>query len=102
MNVRQSRSPAPDGPPRRRLALALCVALVLPASAGTPAGGSYALTRQAIAGGGVSSVGASYHLIGTVGQSVTGRITAAGAELRQGVHPMLPAPSDSLFQNGFE
>jgi hypothetical protein len=84
--------------------LILATALLSPGTlwADTPSGGSYRLTKQAIAGGGARSAGGSYVLVATVGQSVAGQTDADGAVVQQGFHASDAATPDSLFSNSFE
>jgi hypothetical protein len=80
---------------------ALCLCAVASLYAGVPAGGSYSLRKQVIAGGGAASSGGSYSLAGTVGQSVTGPTGSGASQLQQGFHAGVAGP-DELFNDGFE
>jgi hypothetical protein len=84
--------------------LALACGLLAPIAlwADTPSGGSYRLTKQAIAGGGARSTGGSYTLVATVGQSVAGQTDEDGAVIQQGFHASITPKPDSLFSNSFE
>lgn len=87
---------------RRAYALAaLCLCAAASLYAGVPAGGSYSLRKQVIAGGGATSSGGSYSLVGTIGQSVTGPTGAGATQLQQGFHAGVAGP-DELFNDGFE
>lgn len=92
---------APAGGARNEVALACLMATTSIAKIG-PIGGVYELRKQVIAGGGSASVGGSYALVGTVGQSAVTRVSGGVYQLTGGFHgPMAPLP-DSLFANGFE
>ncbi len=80
-------------------ALGFCAAASL--YAGVPAGGSYSLSKEVVAGGGAASSGGSYRLLGTIGQSVTGPTASGATGLQQGFHAGQAGP-DELFNNGFE
>ncbi len=92
---------APIGDAKTEIALACLMATASFAKIG-PIGGVYELRKQVIAAGGSASVGGSYALVGTVGQSAVTRVSGGVYQLTGGFHgPMAPLP-DSLFVNGFE
>lgn len=69
-----------------------------------PAGGSYLMQKQAIAGGGQRASGGSYVLTGTVGQSNADFVPASGGTyaLAGGFHVRALPPGNDIFRNGFE
>ena len=66
------------------------------------AGGPYAISRSAIAGGGATLSGGSFQMSGTLGQPATAEIAAAGYRVYDGFWgPLIPL-SDEIFRNGFD
>lgn len=95
-----------SGAPRRWrraagwLLLLSCAAV---GSVGAQSGGSYQITRHAVAGGGGRSSGGSFVLVGTVGQAeAAAPASAAGLRLAGGFHAPVGAVSNALFSDGFE
>jgi hypothetical protein len=88
------------------LLAALACTSVLAQALTPPAGGSYAMRKQAIAGGGGRATGGTYVLTGTVGQALTDPAPAAGGSytLRGGFHtPSTSSPQPEItFEDGFE
>lgn len=94
------------------MSLLLCVAATLASatllaqSLTPPAGGSYVMPKQAIAGGGQRATGGSYVLTGTVGQALSDPAPATGGSytLRGGFHtPSTSSPQEeNIFADGFE
>ncbi len=87
--------------------LALALLAVSPSGQGQavppPGGGSYTLSKQAIAGGGERASGGSYVLTGTLAQSSAGTISGGSYVLSGGFHAPAVGPiSNSIFRSGFE
>ena len=74
--------------PRAKQSLWLMLSFLISASlfADTPSGGPYSLRKQAIAAGGNASSAGPYTLVGTVGQSSSGPVSAGATQIQQGFH----------------
>ncbi len=75
----------------------LCTGLAFAQSAG----GDFALTREAIAGGGSRAIGGSYTSINTTGQAAPGRLTGGAFVLGGGFQTPMPR-AQAIFADGFE
>jgi hypothetical protein len=86
---------------------ALAAAGALAQSVPQPAGGSYVIQKQAIAGGGQRASGGTYVLVGTVAQATAGPLpaeaTGGSYRLAGGFHTAAGLPrGNEIFRNGFE
>jgi hypothetical protein len=93
-----------SSPVRRRGALLLAaLSCAVVGSAVAQSGGSYQITRHAVAGGGSRVGGGSFVLVGTVGQAeAAAPATAANLSLTGGFHAPVGAAPNALFSDGFE
>ena len=90
----------------RRAARAGCASLLLLASAlalAQSSGGSYAISRQVIGGGGARATGGVYVLVGTAAQATAGSTDTATLRLTSGFHAPASEPLPAaIFRSGFE
>ncbi|HRQ65842.1 MAG TPA: hypothetical protein PKZ76_13440 [Xanthomonadaceae bacterium] len=91
----------------RPMKMCLCLVTALLAAPGLPAqssGGDFAITRQAIAGGGGESVGGAFAAGVTLGQYTVETQSGGSFDLRGGFHQPGPPliPPDPVFSDGFE